>query len=320
MTAVSAVSAETGTNPDLIELRDLEFSFGDRPVHRGISLKVPRGQVVVIIGPSGCGKSTILNLIGGRLFADRGSVLVDGENVAKLSRRRLFDLRKRMGMMFQNSALLTDLTVFENVAFPVRENTSLPDSIIRDLVLLKLQMVGLRGARSLYPDECSGGMQRRVALARAIALDPMLVMYDEPFTGLDPIAKGVIVKLIREVNDAIGMTSVVVTHDVAEGVRSPTISTCSATARSSLKVPRRRCRPVPSPMSGSLCPACPTAPLPITIRRPFFTKTCWKGPNDNWVARLVQMRSTSSGASGMPRHFCSVSLPAAWKYWPGPGC
>jgi phospholipid/cholesterol/gamma-HCH transport system ATP-binding protein len=214
---MTAVSAETGTNPDLIELRDLEFSFGDRPVHRGISLKVPRGQVVVIIGPSGCGKSTILNLIGGRLFADRGSVLVDGENVAKLSRRRLFDLRKRMGMMFQNSALLTDLTVFENVAFPVRENTSLPDSIIRDLVLLKLQMVGLRGARSLYPDECSGGMQRRVALARAIALDPMLVMYDEPFTGLDPIAKGVIVKLIREVNDAIGMTSVVVTHDVAEG-------------------------------------------------------------------------------------------------------
>ncbi len=214
---MTAVSAETGTNPDLIELRDLEFSFGDRPVHRGISLKVPRGQVVVIIGPSGCGKSTILNLIGGRLFAGAGSVLVDGEDVAKLSRRRLFDLRKRMGMMFQNSALLTDLTVFENVAFPVRENTSLPDSIIRDLVLLKLQMVGLRGARRLYPDECSGGMQRRVALARAIALDPMLVMYDEPFTGLDPIAKGIIVKLIREVNDAIGMTSVVVTHDVAEG-------------------------------------------------------------------------------------------------------
>jgi phospholipid/cholesterol/gamma-HCH transport system ATP-binding protein len=214
---MTAVSADTGTNPDLIELRGLEFSFGNRPVHRGISLKVPRGQVVVIIGPSGCGKSTILNLVGGRLFANGGSVLVDGEDVAKLSRRRLFDLRKRMGMMFQNSALLTDLTVFENVAFPVRENTSLPDSIIRDLVLLKLQMVGLRGARNLYPDECSGGMQRRVALARAIALDPMLVMYDEPFTGLDPIAKGVIVKLIREVNDAIGMTSVVVTHDVAEG-------------------------------------------------------------------------------------------------------
>lgn len=214
---MTAVAADIGSGPSLIELRDLKFSFGDRPVHNGISLQVPRGQVVVILGSSGCGKSTILNLIGGRLFADQGDVLVDGEDVASLSRRGLFDLRKRMGMMFQNSALLTDLTVFENVAFPVRENTTLPDSIIRDLVLLKLQMVGLRGARDLLPDECSGGMQRRVALARAIAIDPMLVMYDEPFTGLDPIAKGVIVKLIRDINDALGMTSVVVTHDVAEG-------------------------------------------------------------------------------------------------------
>jgi phospholipid/cholesterol/gamma-HCH transport system ATP-binding protein len=214
---MTVADAKKGSGPNLIELRELDFSFGDRPIHKGISLQVPRGQVVVIMGPSGCGKSTILNLIGGRLFADRGDVHVDGQDVAALSRRGLFELRKRMGMMFQNSALLTDLTVFENVAYPIRENTSLPDSIVRDLVLLKLQMVGLRGARDLLPDECSGGMQRRVALARAIALDPMLVMYDEPFTGLDPIAKGVIVKLIREINDAFGMTSVVVTHDVAEG-------------------------------------------------------------------------------------------------------
>jgi phospholipid/cholesterol/gamma-HCH transport system ATP-binding protein len=214
---MNPISDDPDTSPDLIELRDLEFSFGDRKIHRGISLKVPRGQVVAIMGPSGCGKSTILNLIGGRLLPNQGRVIVDGEDVARLSRRKLFDLRKRMGMMFQNSALLTDISVYDNIAFPVRENTSLPESIIRDLVLLKLQMVGLRGARGLYPDECSGGMQRRVALARAIALDPLLVMYDEPFTGLDPIAKGVIVKLIREVNDAFGMTSVVVTHDVAEG-------------------------------------------------------------------------------------------------------
>ncbi len=200
----------------LIEIRDLRFSFGGNQIYDGLDVAIPRGKVTAIMGPSGCGKSTLLNFIGGRLRPDRGDVLVNGESVPSLNRGDLFDLRKQMGMMFQSSALLTDLTVFENVAFPLREHTSLPEALIKTLVLSKLQLVGLRGARSLMPSELSGGMTRRVALARAIALDPLLVMYDEPFTGLDPISMGIIVKLIREVNDALEMTSVVVTHDVAE--------------------------------------------------------------------------------------------------------
>ena len=169
------------------------------------------------MGPSGCGKSTLLNFIGGRLKPDSGDILVDGQSVPKLSQHSLYELRKRMGMMFQSSALLTDLTVFENVAFPLREHTDLPEVLIRNLVLMKLELVGLRGTRDLMPAQLSGGMARRVALARAISLDPMMVMYDEPFTGLDPISMGVIVKLIRELNDALGTTSIVVTHDVLEG-------------------------------------------------------------------------------------------------------
>lgn len=201
----------------LIELNRVRFAFGDRPLFDDLSLTVPRGKVTVIMGPSGCGKSTLLNFIGGRLRPDAGNVTVDGVEVPRLNRQGLYKLRKRMGMLFQNSALLTDLSVFGNVAFPVREHTDLDERLIRHLVLFKLQLVGLRGARDLMPAELSGGMARRVALARAIALDPMLVMYDEPFTGLDPISKGVIVKLIKEIGDALGMTSLVVTHDVAEG-------------------------------------------------------------------------------------------------------
>jgi len=200
----------------LVDVRDVYFRYSDRPIFDGLSLRIPAGKVTVIMGPSGCGKSTLLSFIGGRLRPERGEVVVDGQRVPALRRRDLYSLRKRMGMMFQASALLTDLSVFENVAFPLREHTTLPEPLVRSLVLLKLQMVGLRGARDLMPDELSGGMGRRVALARAIALDPMMVMYDEPFTGLDPISMAVIVKLIREVNDALGMTSVVVTHDVAE--------------------------------------------------------------------------------------------------------
>lgn len=169
------------------------------------------------MGPSGCGKSTLLNFIGGRLVPDRGAVTFDGVSVPGLARDALYDLRRHMGMLFQANALLTDLSVFDNVAFPLRENTDLPEPLIRNLVLLKLELVGLRGARNLMPAELSGGMARRVALARAIAMDPAIVMYDEPFTGLDPISKGIIVKLIRELNDALSMTSIVVTHDVAEG-------------------------------------------------------------------------------------------------------
>ncbi len=201
----------------LIEIRDVGFSFGDRKIYDRLEMTIPRGKVTAIMGPSGCGKSTLLNFIGGRLKPDNGDIRVNDISVPSLTRRDLYALRKQMGMMFQNSALLTDLNVFENVAFPIREHTELPDELVKNLVLSKLQMVGLRGARHLMPAELSGGMTRRVALARAIALDPMLVMYDEPFTGLDPISLGVIVKLIREVNDALHMTSVVVTHDVAEG-------------------------------------------------------------------------------------------------------
>lgn len=201
----------------IITIEKVHFGFGARPLYRDLNLSIPRGKVTAIMGPSGCGKSTLLNFIGGRIRPHGGTVTVDGERVDSMSRKQLFRLRKRMGMMFQTSALLTDMSVFDNVAFTLREHTRLPEQLIHHMVLLKLQMVGLRGARDMMPAELSGGMARRVALARAISLDPMLVMYDEPFTGLDPISMGVIVKLIREVNDALGMTSVVVTHDVDEG-------------------------------------------------------------------------------------------------------
>lgn len=200
----------------LVEVKDVYFSFGPRQIYQGLNLSVPKGKVTVILGPSGCGKSTLLNFIGGRLKPDSGEVRCDSVSVPELRRRELFEFRKRLGMLFQSSALLTDISVFDNIAFPLRNNTNLSESIIRHLVLLKLEMVGLRGARDLMPAQLSGGMTRRVALARAIALDPELVMYDEPFTGLDPISMGVIVKLIREANDSLGATSLVVTHDVKE--------------------------------------------------------------------------------------------------------
>ena len=201
----------------MVEARDIHFSFGRRTIYDGLDIVIPRGAVTAIMGPSGCGKSTFLNLVGGRLRPDRGRLLFDGAPIPPSGNSRLFVMRRKMGMLFQSSALLTDLSVFDNVAFPLREQTDLPEALIRILVLLKLEMVGLRGARELMPSELSGGMQRRVALARAIALDPGMIMYDEPFVGLDPISMGVIVKLIRELNDALGLTSIVVTHDVAEG-------------------------------------------------------------------------------------------------------
>ncbi len=200
----------------LVEIRNLHFSRGSRVIFDGIDLDIRRGQVTAIMGPSGTGKTTLLKLIGGQLRPQSGSVVVDGQNVHKLRHRELYELRKRMGMLFQSGALLTDLNVYENVAFPLREHTDLPESMIRDLVLMKLEAVGLRGARSLMANELSGGMARRVALARAIALDPMMIMYDEPFTGQDPISMGVLIKLIRSINDALGLTSVIVSHDVQE--------------------------------------------------------------------------------------------------------
>ena len=200
----------------LITITDLHYTRGARVIFDGLSLSVPRGQVTAILGPSGIGKTTLLRIIGGQLRPDKGQVTVDGQDVHRLSRNQLFELRKCMGMLFQSGALLTDLNVFDNVAFPLREHTDLTEAMIRDMVLMKLEAVGLRGARHLMPRALSGGMARRVALARAIALDPMMVMYDEPFAGQDPISLGVLVRLIRQFNDALGLTSIVVSHDVRE--------------------------------------------------------------------------------------------------------
>ena len=200
----------------LVDVDSVTFSYGRRPVLEGISMKVPRGKVVAIMGGSGCGKTTLLRLIGGQLKPGKGTVRVAGQAIHDLDSAGLYRLRRRMSMLFQFGALFTDMTVFENVAFPLREHTSLPESMIRDLVLLKLEAVGLRGAHRLMPAELSGGMARRAALARAVVLDPMLVLYDEPFAGLDPIALAVIGQLIRKLNDALGATSILVSHDVHE--------------------------------------------------------------------------------------------------------
>ena len=202
--------------PNLVDIRDLHFGYGDRPILSGLTMQFPRGKVIAIMGGSGSGKTTVLRLIGGQLRAQSGSVTVEGQEVSSLSLDGLYRMRRRMGMLFQHGALFTDLSVFDNVAFPLRENTSLPEVMIRDLVLLKLHAVGLSNAASLKPAEISGGMARRVALARAVALDPQLIMYDEPFAGLDPISMGVIANLIRKLNDALGSTTILVSHDVHE--------------------------------------------------------------------------------------------------------
>lgn len=204
---------------NLVEVRDLSFAYADRMVLQGIHLTARRGQLVAIMGNSGCGKTTLMRLIGGQLKPTRGQILVDGESVGELNLDALYRLRRRMGMLFQFGALFTDMTVFENVAFQLREHTDLPEEMIRDLVLMKLNAVGLRGAQDLMPAELSGGMARRVALARAIALDPMLIMYDEPFAGLDPISLGIAGDLIRRLTDTLGLTSLVVTHDVQESLK-----------------------------------------------------------------------------------------------------
>ena len=203
----------------LVRLENVRFAYGERAILRGISLSIPRGKVVAIMGGSGCGKTTLLRLIGGQERAVGGRVMVDGQDVAGLGRDALYALRRRMGMLFQFGALFTDMSVFDNVAFPLREHTDLPAELINDLVMMKLHAVGLRGAAKLMPGELSGGMARRVALARTIALDPMLLMYDEPFTGLDPISLGVIGQLIRRLNDALGASSVIVTHDIQESLQ-----------------------------------------------------------------------------------------------------
>jgi phospholipid/cholesterol/gamma-HCH transport system ATP-binding protein len=202
----------------LVEIRGLSFYRGKRAIFDNVNLDIYRGKLTAIMGPSGTGKTTLLRLIGGQLKPHAGTVVVDGLEVARLNYKQLYQLRKRIGMLFQNGALFTDLNVFDNVAFSLREHTKLPESMIRDIVLMKLEAVGLRGAHRLATSELSGGMARRVALARAIALDPMMIMYDEPFTGQDPITMGVLVSLLKRLNDALRLTSVLVSHDVAESL------------------------------------------------------------------------------------------------------
>ena len=209
----------SATATSLVEFRNVVFGYGDRAILDGVSFSVPRGKVTALMGASGGGKTTVLRLAGGQLRARRGEVRVNGEDVGKLGPEALYAMRRRMGMLFQFGALFTDMSVFDNVAFPLREHTKLPEPLIRDIVLMKLDAVGLRGARALMPSEVSGGMARRVALARAIALDPDLVMYDEPFAGLDPISLGTAARLIRQLNDTLGLTSIVVSHDLEETFR-----------------------------------------------------------------------------------------------------
>ena len=204
---------------NLVEVRDLHFAYGKRKILKGINLSIPKGKVVAILGASGVGKTTLLRLIGGQLRPDRGAVTIAGKVVHELDEAGLYELRRKMGMMFQMGGLFSDMSMFENIAFPMREHTDLPEELIRDLVLMKLQAVGLRGARTLMPAELSGGMGRRVALARAIALDPMLIMYDEPFAGLDPISLNVIGNLVRRFNDALDVSSIIVTYDVHESLK-----------------------------------------------------------------------------------------------------
>ena len=204
--------------PTIVQIRDLHFSRGRKHIFRGLSVDIPRGKVTTILGPSGTGKTTLLKMIGGQLRPHRGSIVVDDLNVCSLKRDELYELRKRMGMLFQSGALLTDLSVFENVAYPLREHTDMPESLITHLVLMRLHAVGLRGTRDLSPSELSGGMARRAALARALVFDPMMIMYDEPFTGQDPISMGILIELISTVNSALNLTSLMVSHDLKEAM------------------------------------------------------------------------------------------------------
>ncbi len=207
---------ESGLSQSIVEVKDVSFSRGSRVIYKNMSFNVPKGKITAIMGPSGIGKTTMLRLIGGQLKPDSGDILFEGSSIPSMTRKELYAARTKMSMLFQSGALFTDMSVFDNIAFPIREHTHLSEDLIRLVVLMKLQAVGLRGAKDLMPSELSGGMARRAALARSIALDPELIMYDEPFAGQDPISMGVLVKLIKSLNEVLGLTSLIVTHDVKE--------------------------------------------------------------------------------------------------------
>jgi len=257
--------------PDAIAmLTGVHYSVDDRPIFRGLDIAIGRGQVTAIMGPSGTGKTTLLRLITGQILADRGSVVVDGKDVSRLSRDDLYALRRRMGMLFQNGALLTDIDVFENVAFPLREHAKLPERLVSTLVLTKLHAVGLRGAAHLMPRQLSGGMGRRVALARAIVMDPDILIYDEPFAGLDPISMGVVLRLIRSLNDALGITSIVVTHDVREISQIADASFIVAEGRVVASGTSAELRDHPSPIVHQFVDGLADGPVPFHYPAPDY--------------------------------------------------
>jgi phospholipid/cholesterol/gamma-HCH transport system ATP-binding protein len=264
---------------DIVVLRDVQYAVDSGiTVFTDMDIAIARGAVTAIMGPSGTGKTTLLRLITGQIFADRGDVIVEGKNLATLKRREIYALRRRMGMLFQNGALLTDLDVFENVAFPLREHTRLPEPLIRTIVLTKLHAVGLRGAAGLSPQQLSGGMARRVALARAIALDPDLLIYDEPFAGLDPISMGVVMRLIRSLNDALGITSIVVTHDVREISQIADASYILSEGTVVASGTPRELKEHPSPVVHQFMDGLADGPVPFHYPAPDYHEELLDGP------------------------------------------
>ena len=255
-------------SPSLVELRNVTFGYGERVILRDLSLSVPRGKVTALMGASGGGKTTVLRLIGGQNRAQQGQVLFDGQDVGAMDQTQLYAARRRMGMLFQFGALFTDMNVFDNVAFPLREHSQLPPSMVRDIVLMKLQAVGLRGARDLMPSQISGGMARRVALARAMALDPELIMYDEPFAGLDPISLGTSARLIRILNDAMGLTTILVSHDVEETFRVADHVVILGAGGVAAQGTPQEVMDCPDPLVQQFVHARPTGPVPFHYAAP----------------------------------------------------
>ena len=266
----AGATAPAADADNVAALHGVDFAIDDKPIFRGLDIAIRRGEVTAIMGPSGTGKTTLLRLITGQLRADVGRVVVDGRDVAGLSRRELYAMRRRIGMLFQNGALLTDLDVFENVAFPLREHARLPERLLRSIVLTKLQAVGLRGAARLKTQQLSGGMARRVALARAIVMDPDILIYDEPFAGLDPISMGVVMRLIRSLNDALGISSIVVTHDVQEISQIADVSYILSEGKVMASGSPAELREHPSPLVHQFMEGLADGPVPFHYQAPDY--------------------------------------------------